>query len=419
MNPETTYILDNPCQNVTVLGEDLMILDNPMRKRGDMIAGGLIGTPVRVENNTTTTRKFLMEEGTGTDGATPTWEVPAAGEISNTPAGTISSTDVQSAINELDVDVTAISDAISEMDTSTLVPYTGATGEVDLGAEDLTTTGTITAGVFTGVVPYTGASDDVDLGENKLTADNVTITGTVTDSTDAATKQYVDDAISGIVVINGTDGADGVDGVNGTGTVGGTGTDDQIAVWTGTNNIEGTTGLTFDGTDLVVEGNIRATGEVSAFDNGAPIDWWDSMPTATDEHVGGVTLYDDSDTTHFLRGDGTWQVGVAGDGDMVYPAGSGIPTVVGGAAWGSTVTDNSTDWDEAYGWGDHADAGYAPTAEPVFTTSFGFDASKWRIVEDGDHLSLQYNGSPKGILEDDGTMSFTGDVIAFATLEEE
>jgi hypothetical protein len=43
--------------------------------------------------------KFLQ-----TDGNASTWEIPAATEISNVPAGSISSTDVQAAINELDTE---------------------------------------------------------------------------------------------------------------------------------------------------------------------------------------------------------------------------------------------------------------------------------------------------------------------------
>lgn len=45
-------------------------------------------------------------------------------------------------------------------------------------------------------------------------------------------------------------------------------------------------------------------------------------------------------------------------GSMVYPSGSGIPIVVSGTSWGSTITDNSSNWNTAYGWGNHALAGY-------------------------------------------------------------
>lgn len=35
-------------------------------------------------------------------------------------------------------------------------------------------------------------------------------------------------------------------------------------------------------------------------------------------------------------------------GGTPYPAGSGIPIVVSGTSWGTTITDNSTNWDSAY-----------------------------------------------------------------------
>jgi len=54
-------------------------------------------------------------------------------------------------------------------------------------------------------------------------------------------------------------------------------------------------------------------------------------------------------------------------GSMVYPTGSGIPLVVNGTSWGTTIPNNSTNWNTAYGWGNHASAGYAPLASPVFT----------------------------------------------------
>src|SRR5574343_1177222 len=47
-------------------------------------------------------------------------------------------------------------------------------------------------------------------------------------------------------------------------------------------------------------------------------------------------------------------------GGMTYP-GAGI-AVSTGSAWGTSITDNSTNWDTAYGWDDHSAAGYL-TAE--------------------------------------------------------
>jgi hypothetical protein len=47
---------------------------------------------------------------------------------------------------------------------------------------------------------------------------------------------------------------------------------------------------------------------------------------------------------------------VGGGGSMVYP-GAGIALSTG-SGWGSSITDNSANWNTAYGWGNHASAGY-------------------------------------------------------------
>lgn len=50
---------------------------------------------------------------------------------------------------------------------------------------------------------------------------------------------------------------------------------------------------------------------------------------------------------------------------MQYPtAGIALST---GSAWSGSITNNSANWNTAYGWGNHASAGYAPLASPVFT----------------------------------------------------
>jgi len=59
---------------------------------------------------------------------------------------------------------------------------------------------------------------------------------------------------------------------------------------------------------------------------------------------------------------------------MIYPS-AGIPLSTG-SAWGTSITNNSTNWNTAYGWGNHASAGYATLASPNFTgTVAGITAS--------------------------------------------
>ena len=54
-------------------------------------------------------------------------------------------------------------------------------------------------------------------------------------------------------------------------------------------------------------------------------------------------------------GIGTWQV--AGVQFMIYPPTAGL-VVSTGSAWGTSVTDYSSHWNSAYGWGNHANIGY-------------------------------------------------------------
>jgi hypothetical protein len=63
---------------------------------------------------------------------------------------------------------------------------------------------------------------------------------------------------------------------------------------------------------------------------------------------------------------------------MVYP-GAGIALSTG-SAWGTSITNNSANWNTAYGWGNHASAGYATTSAltthaNLTTTAHGLGAS--------------------------------------------
>jgi len=62
----------------------------------------------------------------------------------------------------------------------------------------------------------------------------------------------------------------------------------------------------------------------------------------------------------------------SGGGSMVYP-GAGIALSTG-SAWGASITDNSANWNTAFGWGNHASAGYliggVTNVLPASTTQF-------------------------------------------------
>ena len=157
--------------------------------------------------------------------------------------------------------------------------------------------------------------------------------------------------------------------------VSGTPVDNQVAVWTSATNIEGTTGITWDGTDLIVAGNIRANGEVLAFDGAVPINWWDEMPWATSSSIGGI-IWDD---TYFEKVDNQLTIisGVLAPGghthawtDLV----SGVP-VFGSASLADTSAflafdGKAVDADKLDG---QDSTYYAPIASPFFTSYVTMD----------------------------------------------
>ena len=59
-------------------------------------------------------------------------------------------------------------------------------------------------------------------------------------------------------------------------------------------------------------------------------------------------------TTFDLSADRSWTIT-----SMIYPA-AGIALSTG-TGWGTSITDNSANWNTAFGWGNHASAGYATT----------------------------------------------------------
>lgn len=69
--------------------------------------------------------------------------------------------------------------------------------------------------------------------------------------------------------------------------------------------------------------------------------------------------------------------GGGGGGSMVYP-GAGIP-VSTGSAWGTSITNNSSNWNTAYSWGNHASAGYLTDA-PSDGKTYGRKNAAWSEV---------------------------------------
>jgi len=172
--------------------------------------------------------------------------------------------------------------------------------------------------------------------------------------------------------------------------ISGTPVANQLAVWASASAVQGLIGLTFDGTTLHVEGNITASGEISAFAADDPgTDFWDFMPIATELTVGGVILPGDTDS--YLRGDGAWVTLNSGTYDH-----SGLSNLAyaDSGHTGFLPDTHLTDFAHAniataYGWGNHASAGYAPLNSPSFTGTVSIGSSS--IVNGGD-FELRGNG---------------------------
>jgi len=65
-------------------------------------------------------------------------------------------------------------------------------------------------------------------------------------------------------------------------------------------------------------------------------------------------------TSYDLSADRSWSIA-----PMVYP-GAGI-AVSTGSSWGTSITDNSSNWNTAYSWGNHASAGYLTASSAAST----------------------------------------------------
>lgn len=90
---------------------------------------------------------------------------------------------------------------------------------------------------------------------------------------------------------------------------------------------------------------------------------WQTLPTYTLSGLGGVpttrTLTING-TSYDLSADRSWSIT-----SMIYPsAGIAVST---GSAWGTSITDNSSNWNTAYSWGNHASAGYLTASSAAST----------------------------------------------------
>ena len=105
-------------------------------------------------------------------------------------------------------------------------------------------------------------------------------------------------------------------------------------------------------------------GETSAFSTymAAPLSLLLAVasPPSTPALFGGLFVDSDDDLLYYREpDDGSIHGPIGGGGgSMVYP-GAGIALSTG-TGWGTSITNASANWNTAYGWGNHATAGYAP-----------------------------------------------------------
>ena len=73
-----------------------------------------------------------------------------------------------------------------------------------------------------------------------------------------------------------------------------------------------------------------------------------------------------------------------------------------------------TNWDTAYGWGDHGVAGYVGTDTAASLTSVTL--GDWTISLSGTDLRFNYNGTDVFKIQNTGAIAGAGDVTANATI---
>ena len=134
----------------------------------------------------------------------------------------------------------------------------------------------------------------------------------------------------------------------------GTPLDNQVGVWTGDGTIEGTSGLTYDGLNLGITGNITISGTVDGIDIGTDVAA-NTAKVSNATHTGDVTggsiltiaagavdlaMLSASGTpgaTNFLRGDNTWAI----PANTTYTFENGIYEAVGVVKLGGLMTENT------------------------------------------------------------------------------
>jgi len=215
---------------------------------------------------------------------------------------------------------------------------------------------------------------------------------------------------------------------------------------------------TFTGTATIPTASVTTLnlGGVDVTSTAAELNLLDGVTATTAEinYLDGVTSNIQTQLDGLGTGDGsvtsvamTVPTGLSVAGTPITTSGTLAITYATGYAIPTTA--KQTQWDTAYGWGDHASGGYAPTASPTFTgtvtaptvdinagaidgTTIGGSSAaagtfttatatsvvlgNWTISVDTNELIFNYNGTDVFKLKTTGEVVSANDITAFGTV---
>jgi hypothetical protein len=383
------------------------------------------------QNNISGTKSFTSSAGTG-------FEYGIGILKNNTPSGFLPSTYIQvyceaTANNIVFRDDLSKAKFIFNNSTQTFT-FPAATGTIAL---------TSNIPSITGLVPYTGANSTVNLGSNTLIVremqiwkglnNDVDSTAIGRESLASTTSSDANTAFGDLslrmnttgsyntaagcqALMNNTTGsyntAFGTFSLGGGGIGGFSGASNTAAGYSTGSNITTGSGNTFIGRQAgndVTTGNYNVilgsyfgtaamTSNVILADGEGNIRFqWDGTNIKLNGNTVGSNAFTSTafvpqtrtltinGTAYDLSADRSWTVT-----SMVYP-GAGI-AVSTGTAWGTSLTDNSSNWNTAFGWGNHASAGYVPGARTLTINGTTYDLTanrSWTIEAGGSTASTR------------------------------
>jgi hypothetical protein len=118
--------------------------------------------------------------------------------------------------------------------------------------------------------------------------------------------------------------------------------------------------------NITLPANLTVTGTITGYATTSSLSSY--VPTSRTITING--------TSFDLSANREWNIT-----SMIYPA-AGIALSTG-SAWGSSITNNSANWNTAYGWGNHASAGYVPQARTITINGTAYDLSanrSWTVT---------------------------------------